>query len=214
MLRLRGSLLIKAVNRPGIAARKGQSNVGQDDHVSGRTICKIENRHQGNNCRSRYGGLHSGDIDTICLPETGFGGLTAAIECHRQGHEVEIYESFPEIKPLGDIISFGSNAGRIFRRWGVDGSISKKMRELSIDLTNYGFNIHKFTGELIINQATPPQNPEAPVFNGHRGELHEVIFNYAKDDLKIPIHLGQRVEKYMEEADRAGIELSTGEQVR
>lgn len=25
----------------------------------------------------------------------GFGGLTAAIECHRQGHEVEIYESFP-----------------------------------------------------------------------------------------------------------------------
>jgi hypothetical protein len=26
---------------------------------------------------------------------TGFGGLTAAIECHRQGHTVEIYESFP-----------------------------------------------------------------------------------------------------------------------
>lgn len=147
------------------------------------------------------------------LTWVGFGGLTAAIECHRQGHDVEIYESFPELKPLGDIISFGSNAGRIFRRWGVDGSIAKKMRELSIDLTNYGFNIHKYTGELIINQATPPQNPDAPVFNGHRGELHEIVFNYAKDDLGIPIHLDQRVEKYIEEPDKAGIELSNGEQV-
>lgn len=150
----------------------------------------------------------------MLLTGTGFGGLTAAVECHRQGHEVEIYESFPVLKPLGDIISFGSNAGRIFRRWGVDGSIAKEMRSLSIDLVNHGFKIHKYTGEHIITQVTPPQDPEAPVFNGHRGELHKVIFNYARDDLQIPIHLGQRVEQYIEEDDRAGIELATGERVR
>ncbi|KIW67354.1 hypothetical protein PV04_06615 [Phialophora macrospora] len=143
----------------------------------------------------------------------GFGGLTAAIECHRQGHDVEIYESFPVLKALGDIISFGSNAGRIFRRWGVDGSIAKKMRSLSIDLAEHGFKIHKYTGEHIITQKTPPMDPDAPVFNGHRGELHEVIFNYARDDLKIPIHLGQKVEKYFEEDDRAGIQLANGEKV-
>lgn len=88
------------------------------------------------------------------------------------------------------------------------------MRTLSIDLVNHGFRIHKYTGEHIITQATPPMDPDAPVFNGHRGELHEVIFNYARDDLKIPIHLGNRVEKYIEEEDRAGIELATGEKVR
>lgn len=43
----------------------------------------------------------------------GFGGLTAAIECHRQGHDVEIYEAFSELKILGDIISFGPNARSI-----------------------------------------------------------------------------------------------------
>lgn len=32
---------------------------------------------------------------TTLLHTIGFGGLTAAIECHRQGHEVEVYESFP-----------------------------------------------------------------------------------------------------------------------
>jgi 2-polyprenyl-6-methoxyphenol hydroxylase-like FAD-dependent oxidoreductase len=149
----------------------------------------------------------------VIIVGAGFGGLTAAIECYRQGHDPVIYESFPELKVLGDIISFGSNAGRIFRRWGVDGSITKKMRTLSIDLVNHGFKIHKYTGEHIITQKTPPMDPEAPVFNGHRGELHEVLFNYARDDLQIPIHLGNRVEKYFEEPDRAGIELANGEKV-
>lgn len=88
------------------------------------------------------------------------------------------------------------------------------MRSLSIDLVKHGFRIHKYTGEHIITQTTPPQDPQAPVFNGHRGELHEVVFNYAKDDLKIPIHLGRKVEKYWEEEDKAGIELATGERVR
>lgn len=146
---------------------------------------------------------------------TGFGGLTAAIECHRQGHDVEIYESFKEIKSLGDIISFGANAGRIFRRWKYkDGSrVSDRLRPLCIDLSNHGFNIHKWDGEFIINQKTPPQDPEAPVFNGHRGELHETVFEYARDELGIPIHLDSRILKYFEDEKEAGIVLGSGEKV-
>ncbi|KAL9080410.1 MAG: hypothetical protein Q9157_000795 [Trypethelium eluteriae] len=142
---------------------------------------------------------------------SGFGGLTAAIECHRQGHDVEVYEAFPELKILGDIISFGPNAGRIFRRWS-DGKIADRMRALSIDLTNHGFHIHKWTGELITVQKTPPRDPEAPVFNGHRGELHEVVFRYARDELGIPIHLGRRVKAYFEEeeAGEAGVLFEDG----
>ena len=72
----------------------------------------------------------------VIIVGAGFGGLCAAIECNRQGHEVEIYESFKELRVLGDIISFGANAGRIFRRWfipGTDGErISDRLRPLSI----------------------------------------------------------------------------------
>lgn len=144
---------------------------------------------------------------------TGFGGLTAAIECHRQGHHVEIYESFPELKILGDIISFGSNAGRIFYRWS-DGKIAAKMRAVSIDLSNYGFKIHKYdTGEVVAHQKTPRMDPTAPVFNGHRGELHEIVFEYARGELGIPIHLGKRVVQYFEGGGKAGIELESGEKV-
>ncbi|ORY09992.1 hypothetical protein BCR34DRAFT_588941 [Clohesyomyces aquaticus] len=148
----------------------------------------------------------------VIIVGAGFGGLTAAIECKRQGHDPEIYESFPELKVLGDIISFGPNAGRIFHRWD-NGKITRAMRPLSIDLTNYGFNIHKYdTGEVMLNQRSPPRDETAPVFNGHRGELHEVVFRYA-EELGIPIHLGVRVEKYWEDENGAGIELADGTKI-
>jgi 2-polyprenyl-6-methoxyphenol hydroxylase-like FAD-dependent oxidoreductase len=142
----------------------------------------------------------------------GFGGLTAAIECLRHGHTPVIYESFPSLKILGDIITFGPNAGRIFHRWS-DGRVSAAMRKISIDLSSYGFNIHKYdTGEIVINQKSPPRNETAPSFNGHRGELHEIVYEYAKS-VGVEIHLGQRVEKYWEDKDRAGIVLEDGTRI-
>ncbi|KAG9228915.1 putative MAK1-like monooxygenase [Amylocarpus encephaloides] len=149
----------------------------------------------------------------VIIVGAGFGGLTAAIECVRQGHSVVIYESFPELKSLGDIISFGSNGGRIFHRW-ANGSITAKMRAISIDLQNHGFKIRKFdTGEVIRHQLSPPRDLEAPTFNGHRGELHEIVFDHAKE-LGIPIELGKRVVRYFENEKEAGVELEGGEMVR
>jgi 2-polyprenyl-6-methoxyphenol hydroxylase-like FAD-dependent oxidoreductase len=147
---------------------------------------------------------------------TGFGGLSAAIECHRQGHNPVIYEQFPELKALGDIISFGPNAGRIFYRWGDGkGSVVDRMRPLSINTKGYGFNIHKYdTGEVVRNQKTPEYPWEAPSLHGHRGELHEVVFRHVRDELKVPVHLNRRIEEYFEDEDGAGIILDSGETVR
>ena len=41
----------------------------------------------------------------VIIVGAGFAGLTAAIECHRKGHEALVLESFAELKVLGDIIS-------------------------------------------------------------------------------------------------------------
>ena len=89
------------------------------------------------------------------------------------------------------------------------------MRNLSIDLRNYGFKIHKYdTGEVVAHQKTPELDPTSPVFNGHRGELHQVVFNYARDELGIPIHLGKKVVQYFVDEKKAGIVLEDGEKVR
>lgn len=78
---------------------------------------------------------------------------------------------------------------------------------------SYGFNIHKYDGELVMNQKSPPPDPEVPVFNGHRGEFRSVVYNYVRDDLHIPIHLGCRISKYFETESGAGIFLDSGEKV-
>lgn len=127
---------------------------------------------------------------------------------------MSVYEAFPALKQLGDIITFGSNAGRIFARWS-DGAITRKFRPLCHDTfsTSYGFNIHKWdTGEVVFNQPSMPWNDEAPFFSGHRGELHEIVFEYAKE-LGIPVHLDRRIEEYFEDDKEAGIILQNGEKV-
>lgn len=149
----------------------------------------------------------------VIIIGAGFGGLTAAVECHRQGLDVEIYEAFPELKVLGDIISFGANAGRIFYRWS-DGEIVARLQKECIDLSEYGFRIHKFdTGEIVARQPASKLRKDAPVLNGHRGELHEIVFNYVRDQLQIPIHLGKKVVTYFENENEAGVELETKEKV-
>jgi 2-polyprenyl-6-methoxyphenol hydroxylase-like FAD-dependent oxidoreductase len=145
----------------------------------------------------------------VVIIGAGFGGLTAAIECHLQGHDVVILEQFPELKPLGDIISFGPNAGHIFHRWS-DGYISRQFRPLCINSTH--FDIRKYNGEKIVKQATPPRVHDWPVFNGHRGELHMIVFYYAKD-LGIPIRTGCKVTEYFEDAKGAGVVLEGGERI-
>lgn len=81
------------------------------------------------------------------------------------------------------------------------------MRAVSINLQSYGFNIHKYdTGEIVRHQAAAPRNEEAPAFNGHRGELHEIVFRYA-ESLGIKISLGRRVVRYFEDGAGAGVEF-------
>ncbi|PVH89281.1 putative MAK1-like monooxygenase [Cadophora sp. DSE1049] len=145
----------------------------------------------------------------------GFGGLTTAIECKKQGLSVAIYEAFAKLKPLGDVISFGANAGKILRRWRTpadDKRVSDLFDPLSIKLERNGFNLHRSNGQLIFNQKMPPKDPEAPMFNGHRADFHQIVFQYALD-MGIPIHLGQRCQQYFESEDAAGILLESGEKV-
>lgn len=40
-----------------------------------------------------------------------------------------------------------------------------------------------------------------------------MVFNYAKDELDIPIHLGHRVTEYFEDENQAGIVLDNGDRV-
>ena len=152
----------------------------------------------------------------MCYPKTGirvliigagFAGLTAAIECYRKGHTPLVLESFSSLKNLGDIISFGPNAGNIFRRW--DG-IPEKLDPICIKTE--GLHYRSYDGEYLFYQKWDPREKEfGPKFNGHRGEIHEIVYNYALS-LGIEIRLGQRVTEYFEDSHSAGV-ISNGERL-
>lgn len=144
----------------------------------------------------------------VVIIGAGFAGITAAIECTRKGHQVTVLESYKNTNvQLGDIISFGSNAGRIFLRWpGVPDKLDP-ICHVSDHLTFYDWQ-----GDHIYTQYWgSEQENYGRRYNGHRGEIHKIIFDHALSQ-GVEIRLGQQVTEYFENDEEAGV-ISNGERV-
>ncbi|MCJ1322613.1 hypothetical protein MMC15_007962 [Xylographa vitiligo] len=148
---------------------------------------------------------HSSGIKVIIVG-AGFAGLTAAIECHRKGHEALVLESFAELKVLGDIISFGPNAGRIFERWpGVPEQLDP------ICIKTKGLTYKSYIGDYLFYQSWDTERSYGKAYNGHRGEIHEIVYKHALS-LGIEIRLGQKITEYFEDEKEAGV-VSNGQKI-
>jgi 2-polyprenyl-6-methoxyphenol hydroxylase-like FAD-dependent oxidoreductase len=141
----------------------------------------------------------------VIVVGSGFAGLTAAIECHRKGHSVLLLESFPELKILGDIISFAPNSGRIFQRWpGVDEKLDPIIHKSD------GLLMKTWKGDTLFKQTwTSEEGKYGKAYNGHRGEIHEIVYQHALD-IGIDLRLGHNVEDYFETDTEAGV-IANGE---
>ncbi|KAI0538651.1 putative monooxygenase [Xylaria digitata] len=144
----------------------------------------------------------------VLVVGAGFAGLTAAIECHRKGHSVTLLEKFPELKLLGDIISFGPNSSRIFQRWS---GVAEQLDALSQRAD--GLEIKNWLGETLLRQTWTKEQAEFGIrFDGHRGEFHEIVYKHALA-IGVDVRLGARVEDYFEDDAEAGVILDTGEKI-
>ena len=144
----------------------------------------------------------------VLVVGAGFAGLTAAIECQRKGHSVTLLEKFPELKLLGDIISFGPNSSRIFQRWP---GVAEKLDALSQRAD--GLEIKNWLGETLLKQTWSKEQQEFGIrFDGHRGEFHEIVYKHALE-VGVDVRLGARVEDYFESDDEAGVVLEGGERI-
>jgi 2-polyprenyl-6-methoxyphenol hydroxylase-like FAD-dependent oxidoreductase len=138
------------------------------------------------------------DLDAIIVG-AGFAGLTAAIECRQKGFKVTLLESFKELKSLGDVISFGANGARIFDRWP---GVREKLLPINHNSDRLAFFDYK--GKHIIDQIWAEGREWGHKYNGHRGEIHEIVWNYALS-VGVDIQLGKRVEEYYETDEEAGV---------
>ena len=142
----------------------------------------------------------------VIIVGAGFAGLCAAIECDRKGHDVVLLEKVKDLKPLGDIISFSSNSGRIFERWeGVVEYLDPIIHR------SEGLNFHSWEGEFMTRQVWDVGSNYGRRINGHRAEIHEAVYRHALAR-EIEVRLGQNVTDYFETDDEAGV-ISNGERL-
>lgn len=64
-------------------------------------------------------------------------------------------------------------------------------------------NLLNYRGELISAFPISPSY-EARNYSGHRGEIHQIVFNHAQR-LGVDIRLGQTVSEYWETENAAGV---------
>ncbi|KAF2113998.1 putative monooxygenase [Lophiotrema nucula] len=135
----------------------------------------------------------------VLIVGAGFAGLTAAIECRKRGATVILFDSASSRRQLGDIISFGSNSGRIFRSWpGVEEKLDPICHHSD------GLVFRAFDDDYLTTQKWGAEADWGKRFNGHRGEIHEIVWDHAVD-IGVEIRLGSKVTEYFETDTEAGV---------
>lgn len=154
---------------------------------------------------SKFPRLPSSGIKVIVVG-AGFAGLTAAIECDRKGHDVVVLEKVSDLKPLGDIISFGQNSSRIFAKWP---GVMEQFEPIIHKATELHY--HNWEGKFATTQDFLKEKDWGRRVNGHRAELHRILYEHAKDR-GIDVRLGQKITDYFEDDREAGV-VSNGDKL-
>lgn len=109
----------------------------------------------------------------IAIVGGGIGGLTTALALKQNGQEITIYESAPEIKPVGAGIIMANNAMQVFDKLGVRKKIESAGYKISnIKITDAHLNT------ISANNLTKFENKYG-VYNVaiHRAELQKILAN-------------------------------------
>ena len=164
----------------------------------------------------------------VLVVGAGLGGLFAAGELYRKGHDVEIIEAGPDedglgslfstyvarvatglrtiALPTGDFVGIGPSATRQFIKWpGMFGNY--------LDICyKPAFTLYKYDGEVLGGPFAAIQNLDSPTPTPvSRAKIHRALHDYI-DSLGISITYEQRVVRYYENVDnrQGGVVTESG----
>ncbi|KAL4915047.1 hypothetical protein BDW62DRAFT_204025 [Aspergillus aurantiobrunneus] len=136
---------------------------------------------------------------TVLIVGCGVAGIAAAVECHRKGHRVVVFEKNSEIGGLGDTLGISQNGALPIYKWD-DGRVHQKASRISCNYARH--NIHRHTGELLLSHSMKGYSAGSG-YTGRRGELMLVLFEHFQE-LGIELHLNADVRDYFETNTTAG----------
>src|SRR5690606_4978439 len=136
---------------------------------------------------------------TIIIIGGGIGGLTTALSLHAAGFQVEVYESVPELKPLGVGINLLPHAVRELDELGLRAELEKR------GIATAELSYHTKRGERIWAEARGiAAGYQWPQISLHRGVLQMCLFEAALERIGPEhLHLGRHLDRF--DSDDEGV---------
>ncbi|KAM5343362.1 hypothetical protein ACJ41O_011899 [Fusarium nematophilum] len=141
----------------------------------------------------------------VVIVGAGFCGLTAAIECQLRGMHPIVVEAYGGASSHGDLLDFVPNGGRVFDSWD-NGRIGRMLLAAGV---NRAKMLDFYNQDNVLLKSDPwPQGIDLKgTFAGHRGAMHEIVYDYAKE-IGVEMHFNSRVAQYLDSDDERGVVIS------
>lgn len=139
----------------------------------------------------------------------GIGGLTTAMALRHHGIEALVLEQAEMMTEIGAGIQIASNAAIVLREMGVEAAI----RAAGVKPLSYDYRDLR-TGRMLYQAPLGDEAAErygAPMYNVHRADLVQILFNALPADAK---KLSAKCVSVSQTSDAVEVRLASGEVVR
>ena len=146
---------------------------------------------------------------TVLIAGGGIAGLTLGLTLHQIGVPFRIFESVPQVRPLGVGINLQPNAVRELYDLGLKDGLER----IGVRTRQIGF--HTKHGLLIWEEPRGKWAGYAwPQYSVHRGALQVLLFDELRARAGDCVETGARVAGFAQDADGAGLILADGRRIR
>jgi 2-polyprenyl-6-methoxyphenol hydroxylase-like FAD-dependent oxidoreductase len=144
----------------------------------------------------------------ILVAGAGIGGLTAAANLLKAGHDVTIFEQAPELSEVGAGLQLSANATHVLHHLGLGPALA----QVGVRPGAYVFRLHD-TGEEIQRFSLSDEHEKlhgAPYYQVHRADIHTLLAAKVRDLKPDAIRLNCRVIGFEERRNGVALRLADG----
>jgi len=147
----------------------------------------------------------------ILIAGAGIGGLTAAANLLKAGHDVTIFEQAPELSEVGAGLQLSANATHVLHYLGLGPPLAK----VGVRPDGYVFRLHDTGGEIQRFSLSDEHEKlhGAPYYQVHRADIHALLAATVHDLKRDTIRLNSRVVGFDESNTGVGVRLADGTMV-